>query len=118
MWYRNNVTATKRDVRRDWLWTEMYGNKRLARRTTWLSGAARRVEWLQLYVDHGLLLEVGCGTGEFLKVASDEGYDVLGLEASGWAVAEARKLGLEVEAGLLTDWVSRYPELRPDIVAL
>jgi SAM-dependent methyltransferase len=96
----------------------MYGNARLAARGTWFSEGRKRVEWVQLYLPEGCLLEVGCGTGEFIKVAEDEGYDVFGVEPSHWAAHQARLLGLSVEAGFLSDWTAEYPDLRPDAVCL
>jgi 2-polyprenyl-3-methyl-5-hydroxy-6-metoxy-1,4-benzoquinol methylase len=41
--------------------------------------------------DHGALLEVGCGTGEFLAAASQMGYTVFGAEISESACELARK---------------------------
>jgi SAM-dependent methyltransferase len=96
----------------------MYGNARLASRSTWFSEARKRVEWLQLFLPQGCLLELGCGTGEFTKVAEDEGYDAYGVEPSLWAAEQARSLGVPVETGFLSDWVARYPGLRPDAVCL
>ena len=45
----------------------------------------------------GLLLDVGCGIGIFLKAAHDAGYDTVGLEISQYAIEYARKkYGLDV----------------------
>jgi len=107
-----------RDIEGDGLWQEMYGAARLSRREMWLSEALKRVEWMQLYASDGCLLEVGCGTGEFLKVAQDQGYECYGVEPSGWAAEQARALGVQVETGMIGDWVRRYSGLRPSTVAL
>ncbi|MHB8185466.1 MAG: methyltransferase domain-containing protein [Dermatophilaceae bacterium] len=107
-----------RDVEGDGLWKERYGASRLARRSIWISEALKRVEWLQLYVPDGCLLEIGSGTGEFLRVATDQGYETYGVEASRWAAEEAQKLGVEIETGYLSDWRARYRDLRPDVVAI
>jgi len=87
-------------------------------RENWFREARLRTDWLQLHLVDGTLLEVGCGTGEFLKVSQDQGFDVYGVEPSRWAADEARQLGVEVEAGFVSDWVARYPGLRPHAVAL
>lgn len=99
-------------------WTERYGDGRLARRPVWFSEARKRGEWVQLFIPDGCLLEVGCGTGEFIKTAEDLGYTVYGCEPSAWAVDHALSLGVPVEAGFLSDWILRYPGLRPDAVCL
>ena len=82
------------------------------------SKGRKRVEWMALYLSDGCLLEIGCGTGEFLKAAEDEGYDVFGVEPNEWAAQQARGLGLPVETGSLSDWVALYRGLRPDAVCL
>jgi len=84
----------RRQVEGDGLWAELYGNARLASRDTWFSEGRKRVEWMQLYLPEGCLLEIGCGTGEFIKVAEQDGYDVFGVEPSGWAAEHARALDL------------------------
>jgi SAM-dependent methyltransferase len=108
----------EREVESEGLWLERYGNSRIARRDNWFSEARKRVEWMQLYLPDGCLLELGCGTGEFSKVAQDEGYDVYGVEPSEWAARHARALDLPVETGFLSDWTARYPGLRPDAACL
>ncbi|MEW6400371.1 MAG: class I SAM-dependent methyltransferase [Chloroflexota bacterium] len=49
-----------------------------------LSTSRSRWKWLhgQLSVDPGTLLEIGCGTGEFLVMAQRDGWKVEGLELS------------------------------------
>lgn len=107
-----------REVEGDGIWTESYGGTRLSRRATWIAEAQRRVDWLELYASEGLLLEVGCGTGEFLKVATDAGFEAYGVEASHWAAEEARKLNQRVETGLVADWRLTYANFQVDVVAL
>lgn len=49
------------------------------------------------------LLDVGCGTGEFLKLAKARGWDAYGVELSLEAVELANRLGLSVYLGMLPD---------------
>jgi len=52
----------------------------------------------------GSLLDIGCGPGFFLKLASDEGYAVSGIELSQWASEYAKKhFSLNVITGELKD---------------
>ena len=51
----------------------------------------------------GDLLDVGCSTGFFLRVAAEAGWHAVGLEPSRWAVEQARSDGLEVYEGVLGD---------------
>jgi dolichol-phosphate mannosyltransferase len=54
--------------------------------------------------DKGKLLDVGSYCGVFLKVAEQKGYDVLGLEPSGWAASFSREnFKLDVINGSLSD---------------
>jgi SAM-dependent methyltransferase len=107
-----------REVESDGLWVERYGDSRLARRDNWFSEARTRLEWIKLYLPEGCLLEVGCGTGEFTKVAEDEGYDAYGVEPSEWAASHARALDVAVDTGFLSDWIARHPGLHPDGICL
>jgi SAM-dependent methyltransferase len=95
-----------------------YGGSRLARRQTWIDEARVRVGWLQLHVPDGSILELGCATGEFLRVAGDAGYEAYGVETSAWAAQEARKLGCEVASGYLEDWRRQYSGFLMDSVVM
>ena len=48
-----------------------------------------------------MLLDVGAYTGVFVEIAARHGWDAWGVEPSRWAVAEARKRGLNVLQGTL-----------------
>jgi len=64
----------------------------------------KRIREIRQYVFPGTLLDVGCGAGFFLKLASDTGYTVKGLELSPYAAQYAReKLGIHVFQGELGD---------------
>lgn len=62
------------------------------------------------------LLDVGCGTGEFLLLARAEGWDVMGIEIAKAGVEAARKAGLPVHLGSLT--ALDLPESSFDLVTL
>jgi len=48
----------------------------------------------------GRVLDVGCGTGSFLKVAKERGWNIHGVEVSSWAVQVlSKKLDIEVRKG-------------------
>ena len=49
----------------------------------------------------GKLLDVGCSTGFFLRVAQRAGWNAIGLEPSRWAAGLARAEGLDVVEGTL-----------------
>lgn len=49
----------------------------------------------------GKLLDVGCSTGFFLRVAQQAGWEAVGLEPSRWAASVAQKNGLPVVEGTL-----------------
>jgi len=65
------------------------------------SGARERTFKLSLDQVHrfvtppGRLLDVGCYTGVFMKVAAEQGWDVEGVELSSWAAGIARQAGFE-----------------------
>lgn len=62
------------------------------------------------------LLDVGCGTGQFLLLARAEGWDVTGIEIAKAGVEAARKAGLPVHLGSLT--TLDLPESSFDLVTL
>ena len=71
----------------DRAWAELAYNDRLESMER-LVGAQRR-----------RLLDVGSGTGAFLKTAKARGWRVFGIESSRQASAQARKAGIEVAEG-------------------
>ncbi len=51
----------------------------------------------------GRLLEIGCAEGEFLSVASSEGFQSIGLETDPGSTEAGRSRGLDVQTGSLSD---------------
>ena len=62
------------------------------------------------------LLDVGCGTGQFLLLAQAGGWDVVGIEIARAGVEAARRSGLTVHLGSLT--TLGLPESSFDLVTL
>jgi SAM-dependent methyltransferase len=75
------------------------------RRFDRLFGLHKRCQVIRQFKSEGYLLDVGCGTGDFLAVMrSYRGWEVRGLEPHGGAVARAReKYGLAVDHAYLDD---------------
>jgi SAM-dependent methyltransferase len=62
------------------------------------------------------LLDVGAYIGVFVEIAGAGGWQAQGIEPSEWAVAEARKCGLDVRAGTLE--TAGFPEASFDVITL
>ena len=62
------------------------------------------------------LLDVGCGSGQFLRLAREHGWDVVGTEISEAAVQAARGADLPVRLGSLT--TATLPEASWNVVTL
>ncbi len=93
----------------DRVWDLLY---RWARFFT-VRGKRRRIE--RLKPGPGKLLDVGCGTGEFLHEMQRHGWQVAGIEQDEEAAAFARRTyGLEVETGDVG--TERFSERRFDVV--
>ena len=67
---------------------------------------------------HGELLDIGCGTGNFLAAARDTGYSVTGIELDRNAARFAKEqLGLPRVLGLaISDFAERNPDEKFDVV--
>ncbi len=62
------------------------------------------------------LLDVGCYTGVFVEIAAGAGWDAWGVDPSSWAVAEARKDGLQVVEGTLA--TAGFPAEHFDVITM
>ena len=76
---------------------------------------------LHKYVSGGKVLDVGCGTGEFLAVASSE-FEPHGIELSSWAAKISRKNVSAVSpvffSNIFEKEISAYPEVNFDLVTM
>lgn len=78
---------------------------------------AGRFAGLPYYTEGGRLLDVGCGSGNFLSSVRELGWDVRGVEVDSRAAARARDgLGLDVFCGTLAD--AALPEASFDVVTM
>lgn len=66
--------------------------------------ARQRAEALSLHVLAGTVLEVGSGTGLFVRAAEQVGLEACGVEPDPALASAARRDGLDVRAGNLTAW--------------
>ena len=73
-----------------------------------------RLDWIARFKSSGHLLEVGCGTGQFLALAKAHGYQVSAVEPNSSSARTARSLGVEVEEALIED--SALPAKAFDVV--
>lgn len=69
------------------------------------------------YVPDGMLLDVGCATGDFLLCARERGYKVAGIELSRWSARLAREQGLDVHEEYVGAFSSRHHQ-QYDVVTL
>lgn len=65
--------------------------------TPWIAEPFGLRQWAQL--PRGLLLDVGCGNGDKLKLAGQMGWQARGIELDASAVHAAQAQGLQVEQG-------------------
>jgi SAM-dependent methyltransferase len=69
------------------------------------------------YAQGKKLLDVGCATGDFLKIAKDFGYVGEGLELSHWSSDIARKRGIKVYRETLKSLAKKAPQ-KYDVITL
>ncbi len=69
------------------------------------------------YTQGKKLLDVGCATGDFLKIAKDFGYSVEGLELSYWSSEIAIKRGIKVYVETLKS-LSKKMSKKYDVITL
>ena len=78
---------------------------------------SQKIAYLQRYQPTGRLLDVGCATGGFLKIAQEAGYEIAGVEVSEYAVSAAREhLAADIFHGDVLS--AHFPAKAFDIVTL
>jgi 2-polyprenyl-3-methyl-5-hydroxy-6-metoxy-1,4-benzoquinol methylase len=88
------------------------GSESLKRR---LSLEDWRLRLFRRFKPLGKVLDVGCGNGYFLAACREKGYQVHGIDCSGFAVQHAiKKLGLDVTIGALDE--IDMPEKEFDVI--
>lgn len=55
------------------------------------------------------LVDLGCGRGEWLQLAKEQGYTCLGLDNNEAMLAECRSQGIQVKNQPLTTWLAAQP---------
>ena len=85
-----------------------------------LEAGQRNLELIEMHYGKkkgGLLLDIGCAGGFFLKVARDKGWFVKGVEVSDYAAQFAREqLGLNVTTGFLKG--ANYQDGEFDVITM
>jgi 2-polyprenyl-3-methyl-5-hydroxy-6-metoxy-1,4-benzoquinol methylase len=77
----------------------------------------QRLCFLKKFKKEGKLLDVGCGSGLFMKTASDKNYDVYGIDVSNKALSFARdEFKLNVQQRNLNDLIKENRKF--DIITL
>jgi SAM-dependent methyltransferase len=67
----------------------------------------------------GSLLDVGCGSGNFLRCMKEEGFSVFGIEPSGSGSEYARKAhGIQIYHGMIEDFLMRSAGKEFDVISL
>lgn len=64
------------------------------------------------------VMDVGCGSGAFLKIMQAAGFQVMGLELNAKAIAQAREQGFEVHGRLLHELTPEITHGPFDVISL
>jgi len=81
---------------------------------TKLGNFKRILDNIERLTGKGRMLDFGCGTGTFLKIAKENGWNVFGLEVGSWAKKSAEEIGFDLFVGTLEE--ARYPNELFDVV--
>ena len=82
----------------------------------WQRRQLERLREVERRREVGRLLDVGCGKGEFLRVARGKGWRCFGVEISPQASNDARRMGLDVATGAFED--VGYPDRFLDVITM
>lgn len=80
---------------------------------------ARILDLIQKYKGSGKLLDVGVGTGLLMEIAQNRGFEVYGLDVSGYAIKEvAKRLKVSANSRLVVSELNKktFPEDFFDVV--
>jgi O-antigen chain-terminating methyltransferase len=58
----------------------------------------------------GIVMDMGCGRGEWLQILKDKGYQSLGLDNNAFMLETCRRKGLQVENTPLHQWLARQAD--------
>jgi 2-polyprenyl-3-methyl-5-hydroxy-6-metoxy-1,4-benzoquinol methylase len=113
---RLRYAATNAYLRRRWGYTGLHARAPLTAVAMAMPGMRRAADRLVRFVPapptaDARLLDVGCGSGTYLKLMRDLGWQVRGVELDEGAVRTARKAKLDVRQGTMDD-------LDPDVDGL
>jgi 2-polyprenyl-3-methyl-5-hydroxy-6-metoxy-1,4-benzoquinol methylase len=61
----------------------------------------QRLHFIRRHCPVGRLLDIGCATGTFLKLARKAGWDAQGIDLNAQSIAECKKAGLDVQRGFI-----------------
>jgi len=67
-------------------------------------------------IKEGKLLEIGCATGEFIELAKNYGFDVLGIDTSVIFIDYLQKKGISAKCGLLEEVIE--PDRKFDVITM
>lgn len=74
----------------------------------------RHLVIIESFTPKGRILDLGCGTGTFLKVAKGRGWRPYGLEIGNWARAAAERIGFHITIATLKE--AQFPSEYFDVV--
>jgi 2-polyprenyl-3-methyl-5-hydroxy-6-metoxy-1,4-benzoquinol methylase len=105
---RLRYAVTNAHLRRRWGYTGLHARAPLAAVAPFMPGVRRAADRLVRFVPappspDARLLDVGCGSGTYLKLMRDLGWQVRGVELDEGAVRTARKAKLDVRQGTMDD---------------
>jgi SAM-dependent methyltransferase len=71
---------------------------------------AAREPYLAHFAAGARLLDVGCGRGEFLEAAGEQGFDARGIDLDPAAIEATRAAGLAAEVADALDYLPEHPD--------
>jgi SAM-dependent methyltransferase len=80
------------------------------------SKSSREMAFLRRFASGGTLLDIGCSTGSFVKAATEQGFDAVGVDICEEAVRVGRRFGLPLS--VCDIFQSSPAELHYDIVTM